>query len=259
MKNTILFSIVILTIIVSSCVKKDFDTPPEMQYSDDIGVNITIADLKARLVGSSALIDTALIIKGTVISNDELGNFYKELIIQDSTGGIVINIDSYSLKRYFPPGQLVYLKCEGLYLSKDRAGVELGMKADYNLGRIPIGNFFDYFVKGNGGEELTPRTMLISEIPDTLFSTLVKFENVQFIETDLNDTYAEENNSANRTIEDCNGNTIILRTSSYSDFALDSIPQGNGSITAVLNVYDGVEQLFIRSTEDVDMTGERCE
>ncbi len=255
----ILLQIIFFITIFSSCTEKDFDAPLMMQYGEDIGTNITISDLKAKLVGSSTLIDSNLIIKGTVVSSDMFGSFYKELIIQDSTGGIVINIDNKNLNRYFPPGQLVYVKCNGLYISKDRAAFELGTKADYNRGRIPIELTEEHLIKGNGGKKIVPRTLTIDEIPDTLFNTIIKLNNVQFIESDLNDTYAEEDNSANRTIEDCEGNTIILRTSNYASFALDSIPKGKGSIIAVLNIYNGIEQLFISSTEDVDMTEERCQ
>ena len=84
------FSTLLLSIIIfSSCVDHEFDEPPVKVYEDpNIEVTNTIADVKALHVpGIPKEIEDDMVIKGTVISYDEPGNFYKKLVIQDETGG----------------------------------------------------------------------------------------------------------------------------------------------------------------------------
>ena len=59
-------------------------------------------------------------------------------------------------------------------------------------------------------------------------------------------------------LEDCDGNTIIIRTSGYANFASDTLPEGNGSLIAIASVYNGEAQLVIRSINEVQLTGNRC-
>ena len=78
-------------ISLSSC-KKDFDNPPA--YVDPgVVANTSIATLKAlHVAGGYEQITGDLIISGTVIADDKGGNLYKEIYIQDATGGIAIEI-----------------------------------------------------------------------------------------------------------------------------------------------------------------------
>ncbi|MFW6351032.1 MAG: DUF6359 domain-containing protein, partial [Bacteroidota bacterium] len=86
----------------------------------------------------------------------------------------------------------------------------------------------------------------------------VILNNVQFTENQLGNTFAEPNQTTNRTLTDCQGNTIIVRTSSFADFAGFTLPEGNGSITGVLTKFLNDYQLIINEYEDIDLNGERC-
>ena len=91
-------------------------------------------------------------------------------------------------------------------------------------------------------------------------STLVKLDNVQFTSSEVGLPFADAPNrrSLNRTLEDCEGNSIIVRSSGYADFAETLLPEGKGSLVAVYSVFGTTPQLYIRDTYDVSMTGERC-
>ncbi|MCB0578630.1 MAG: hypothetical protein KDD10_04900, partial [Phaeodactylibacter sp.] len=91
-------------------------------------------------------------------------------------------------------------------------------------------------------------------------STLVKLENVEFLFSETGLTFADVvgQQTLNRTIQDCDGNTIIVRTSGFATFAGDTIPSGNGSIVAVYSVFRNDQQLFIRERADIQMEGVRC-
>ena len=100
--------------ITLSCNKK-FDEPPPYT-APDLTPTLTIAQLKAmHIPGSSETITTDDIIEGVVTANDSSGNFYKQIIIQDSTAGIAINIDDYNLYTAYPVGRNVFIKFKRLY------------------------------------------------------------------------------------------------------------------------------------------------
>ena len=71
-------------------------------------------------------------IKGQVISDDREGNVYRELYIQDATGGIDVKIGKSSLSSEFTRGQWVYVKCEGLTLGAYNGMPQLGLEKDQN-------------------------------------------------------------------------------------------------------------------------------
>ena len=79
--------------------------------------NITIADLCAMYETNNPWnIDQNLIIAGRVTTNDQPGNFYKSLYIQDETGGIEIKLGKNGLYNNYRPGQMLYVRCFGLTL-----------------------------------------------------------------------------------------------------------------------------------------------
>ena len=53
----------------------------------------TVADVKKLFTGSNYLIPDNIYIKGKVTANDETGNLYRYIYIEDATGGIRININ----------------------------------------------------------------------------------------------------------------------------------------------------------------------
>ena len=69
-------------------------------------------------------------IKGQVISSDKTGNIYRELYIQDATGGIDLKLGKSSLYSEFTPGQWVYVYCDGLTLGAYNGMPQLGLEAD---------------------------------------------------------------------------------------------------------------------------------
>ncbi|MEZ5198727.1 MAG: DUF5689 domain-containing protein [Bacteroidales bacterium] len=52
----------------------------------------------------------------SVVANDESGNYYKTVVIQDDDGGIELKINDYDLYQTYPEGMEIYIKCKDLYL-----------------------------------------------------------------------------------------------------------------------------------------------
>jgi len=110
-----------------------------------------------------------------------------------------------------------------------------------------------------GGTPINGMTVTLDNLvnADSLIGSYIKIENVQF--EDPEQTYvASGEHYAERTIVDCSGNSIILSTSEYVDFKNDSLPDGNGTISAILSKFSGDYQLRINSGSNVDFNNTRC-
>ncbi|MBO4672001.1 MAG: hypothetical protein J5640_09230 [Bacteroidales bacterium] len=94
------------------------------------GTFTSIKDLKAMYKDGGVAIKTNTWIKGQVISSDVNGNIYRELYIQDETGGIDVKIGKSSLYSEFTLGQWVYVNCSNLTLGAYNGMPQLGLEAD---------------------------------------------------------------------------------------------------------------------------------
>ena len=268
-------------LVLTSCVKEEYDTPPIGGVDPDLEVTHTIKELKEMHVFDSfEKIEDDIIISGIVISDDRAGNFFRVLYLQDETAGIEIRIDETDLHNLYPVGRRVFVKCRNLWLGDfanvTQLGLDLDIEVDPQTGaqeingiaRIPGVLLDDFLFPGSIGNTVVAKEMTISEInnlaPQELLidhvSSLVTVTDVEFGLGDLCLTYADavNNTSANRDLLDCSSQELLLRSSGFASFAGDAIPAGNGSITGILGVFVDDIQLLIRNTDDVNMNGERC-
>ncbi|NOZ34905.1 MAG: hypothetical protein GXO80_06370 [Chlorobi bacterium] len=249
-----------LILLLSACVKNDFTKPAKAVYNPNIKATTTIQELKNLNTNELTLIDTNVIIKGTVIANDKSGNLYKSIFIQDSTAGIQISLDAYNLCNKYHTGDLIYVKCNGLYIGKYGGQIQLGADYEGSVGRIAEPLIDSYLIKSDGGIPIVPKTINLSAVNGSFVNELVQLKNVQFKRYSVGDTYGDIvlKEDKDSYVEDCDGNSMIIRTSGYADFASDIIPEGNGNMTAVLTKYNSTYQLIIRNIREVNMTSERC-
>lgn len=253
---------------ISISCNKTFDEPPVFQ-EPNVTVNCTIKELKSlHTKGAVEKIVDDKIISGIVVADDKTGNFYKSLVIQDTTGGITLRLDGTGLYTTYPVGRRLYIKLKDLYLGDYNGLVQLGGGIDENdpnnteLAALASGLFDQYILKGSLNNPIIPKIVsfssLTTQMLDTLQSTLIQLENFEFKVADTAKNYAVTNQTTNFTIVNCSGNSIILRNSGYASFAEVNLPNNNGAITAIYSIYGSTKQLLIRDTMDVQFTGVRC-
>ncbi len=242
-----------------SCVNLEFDEPPVADLPKLQG-NITIAELKAlNPVGSGEKqLTDSLFIEGIVTADDESGNWYKQLVIEDETGGIVLRLNSVGLYNIYPIGRKVFVNCKGLWLGDYQGLPQINGAPDSAIAELLIPR---HVFGGARDQALVPKAVSIADFSPSLVGSLIRLDDVQFSVTDTSRTYADAVNrrSENRTLEDCEGNSVIVRTSGFADFAPFSVANGRGSLTAVLSIFQGTYQLILRDERDVQMNGPRCE
>lgn len=264
-----IFYLLVVTLIVASC-SRDYETPPfsEPVY-DGASPNITISEFRAKYASattSATAIDSGLILKATVVGNDIGGNIYKNVYIEDETGGMVIGVDQSSISSTYQLGQQIYLNMDGLSVLTYGGELEIGYP-ETTSNRVP----WDVFTANaslDGWPDTTrfePKVVSISDLDgnsSTLMNTLIELDSVYF-ENGGAGQYAVTtgtSTSVNQTLYDKDGNSIAVRTSIYADFAADSLPKGYGKVVGVLGRYNGTWQLMLRNVTDVtDFDGSEIE
>ena len=270
-KVSLIIAVVLLAF--TSCVKKDYDNPPSTNVDPDISANKTIASLKtlANSNGTLVMLSDNIIISGIINSDDQSGNIYKQIIFQDSTAGISINVDMSNLYTLFPKGRKIFVKCKGLYIAYVKGVVQLGVLDNSGtqpaLGRIPQGLLDQYILRGVWGQPVIAKVVPLASVKNynRLYENeLITLNDVEFAAADSGKPYADAllQNSLIRYVEDCSGNRIEVYTSGYATFATTLTPGRKGSITAVYIGYQGfgnpIPELIIDKLKDIQMDRPRC-
>ncbi len=247
-----LLGLILMTAGLLSC-ERDYEAPPltEPAYTG-AEANITIAKLKSLYenITDPTLIDVDYIIKATVTANDISGNIYKQLYIQDETGGINMGVDQNSIYTEFRVGQEIYVHLKGLYMVVYGEQLQIGYD-ETNANRIPweIFNFYAFKNKWPQADNVVPSVITLSQLDQSIVNTLVKLENVYFVDGGKL-PFSESDATTNRILKDGNGNSIIVRNSNYADFAATLLPEGGGTIVAILSKYRADWQLYLRTVDD---------
>lgn len=253
-----------LTGLLTSCIQDNFDNPPTNGVDPDITPTITIADLKAMYTGTAIQLDDSLVIMGIVVADDKSGNFYKSIVIQDSTAGILIRMDNTGLFGSYPVGRKLFIKLGGLWMGDYGGLIQLGgantVGTTDGVDPIPAVLFDQYILKGTLNNTVDPIDVDITSLNNSHQNMLIRLSGVQFIPDDTAETFADAilQQTVNLYIKDCNDNQIIVRTSGYADFAGTVVPSGNGEFVCIYSIYNSDQQLIIRNPSDLKMNDPRC-
>ncbi len=245
---------------------KNFDQPPF--YSGvDAKATISIRQLRdSHIPGNFEKFTDDQIITGVVVANDASDNFYKSIVIQDSTAGITIRLDGFGLAADYPLGKRLFIRLNGLWLGEYGGMLQLGGAIDQSnpifpeLIPIPSPLFSKVLLMGNMEKMPTSILVRFEQLKDTMQSRLITIDSVEFTASDTAKTFGDIINKAtvSHTIRICNSGTMYLRTSGFASFAAIKTPRGNGKITGIYSVFGSQKQLMIRDTSDIAMNKLRC-
>lgn len=266
MKKLLFF--LISSFVLFSCVKQEFDDPPAEGNSAGLTANKTIKDLKAihKTPGAFDKVTEDWIIEGIVVADDASGNYYKTIVVQDATGGIDVKLDATGLYNDFPIGRKIFIKCKDLVVSDYNGLTQLGGGTfKNNSGQDQLAGIEQLLIpsfifKGEVGQKVTPKEVKIAELNSDMLSTLVTLKDVQFADDSRGLAYADaaKKLTLNRNVVDCDGISIVLRTSGYASFANEKTPELKGTITGVYTVFGTTKQFYIRDVNDVKMNDPLC-
>lgn len=275
MKTRYMFlAIAITSMGLAACMDKDWEAP---QFDEPLYGNnsimkeegdkvITIGELKEKY--SSLINDSTDGVKEitddwqlqvVVNGNDEGGNLYKQISVQDPTGAIIVGINGSNLYPYMPVGQQLLINLKGLHIGGYRKQAQIGaLYKGSSIGRMDTDVWEQHVRLLKKGEiEAKVDTVDFDENADKfiLSGRIVKLSGVT-ISGEGTQVLAPEDgsvtlssNCANRLI---NGkSSLVLRTSSYSKFANRAIPKGKADVYGVCTRYNNTWQILMRTESDL--------
>jgi len=269
MKNKYTTLVALSTLLMTTCCcmscfkKAAYAVPIQDQWSDSL---ISIKQLKRlHQMGEVEPIRHEWMIQAVVVANDEYDNWYKSIVVQDSTGGIMLLLDGQNLFQDYPIGTLIRLRLKDLLLSDYRRMIQLVGAVDSSSGSlvtggIPVPLFKQHLQILQDNYPVIPIQVQFKNLHDSLQGRLIQLSAIEFSAADTAQTFADKKNKqgASRALKFCTGGTIYLRTSGYADFAGVQVPNGNGSILGVYSVFNSEKQLLIRHPDDILFTKSRC-
>lgn len=258
---------------------------------------ISIDELKTKygitkdMINDTVRIDDGIQIKGVVTGNDAEGNIYNEIALQDETGGILVCIAQGGLCGQMQVGQEVLIDLGGLYIGAYRSQPQIGVpytstsasgaKSTYpsRIARAEWQTRFKLIGKPDAtklvAKEFDYESLKGNETELYKYAgCLVKATGVGFAKADGKTTYAPKSEGASTgygvmrafknmsTGKDYTTNEFGVRTSCYSDFAAEKLPEGKLTVTGILTCYKSqtkykaTAQILMRQQSDVQQMGE---
>lgn len=280
MKAKYIFLTFVSAMMLTACMDGEWEAPDMTNpaYGNnaitvDASKQVTIGELKttyASVIAGSGFerITDDKQLQCTVIGNDIGGNIYKQIIVQDATGALVVGINGTGLFPFLSVGQQILIDLKDLCIGGYGEQPQLGDEYNGSIGRMSTEKWQQHV-------KILP-THDISQI-DTIdfFSVakndidrycghLVRLKDVQIGDADGTTTLAPEyksgttltyNGSTNgyvhHTLNGESMNSLLLRTSTYADFAALVIPQKPVTLYGIATRYRSTWQILIRAEEDI--------
>ena len=211
---------------------------------------------------------------GYVVSTDEGGNFFEEIVIQDKpenpTIGIKLLIDVNPLFVRYEAGRKVYIKLNGLSSGITNGVLTLGALNGNEVDKIPSGSETDFILRSSVKETIVPLPLAFADFADDKTNLFVQLQDVQFNRNQATGdsplSYASEASDefdGERTLESCtSASSVIFSTSTFADFKGLTLPSGRGSMAAILtkNFFGDNFNVSVNTPEDVNLDNpERCD
>lgn len=280
--------------LATSCMDDDWNDPTgevapygNNDIVEDDAKMISIKELKAKtvdLIPSSQANDTVRItedwqLKVRVTGNDIQGNIYNQIAVQDESGeGLLICIQKGGLFGFLPVGQEILVNLKGLYIGIYGNNVQIGVPYTNTSGRtfpsrMNINVWNDHFkiLGAADASKVVPEKFDVSKLKDVAYvkshrGKLMTLENVEMDKADGKLAWAPEadkdaGNGVSRTVK-IGGKAqklMVVRSSTYADFAAKAMPTGKVNLTGIFTVYATnpskygyTWQILLRSDSDIE-------
>lgn len=278
-KQLYIIALIAGTFALASCQDKDWEVPESIMSQPPYGNNtlvagatITIAELHSKY--SSAIsndsykeITDDLWLRCVVTGNDFGGNIYKQISVQDETGGIIIGINGSDQGAFMPVGQKLLISLKNLYIGGYGTQAQIGGLYNGGLGRMDLSTWKQHvrLIMDNTNEAIAFGTMKVDTIDFDANKTMaqqsgrvVRLTNVTIggegtpILAPDDGSVQLTSNCANRTLSGGNaGSKCVLRTSTYADFKGVALPKEKVDLYGIATIYRGTWQILARTQSDL--------
>ena len=241
MKNRLLTTSLLLLaamgMLFASC-KKEYPQPPIQNLPE--GTVYTIAEIIDMEPGTVFNEDAS--VYGIVTADEQSGNLYKAAYIQDRASGAAIQLYLNAVSGVRIGDSI------RVYLKDVTFDMYHGLPQLSNFG--PDGHII---ILANNRPIPPALTTLSDVLSGQYLAGLVRLEGVSFVEQE--GTFAPSTGYGEHYIQDAFGNTAMVRTSNYANFAANPLPKGTGNLVAIASVYNTTWQLTLRSYYELEFDG----
>ena len=258
-----------------SCMDNGWDVPGTdgSEYGNQAVTEtnvVTISQLKKQYSGiissgNFTQFTTPTQIKGVVTGNDIQGNIYNQIAIEDGTGSIIICIAQGGLFGQLQVGREILVELQDLYIGSYGQQPEIGTPYTNKNGRSYVSRMpralWQSHYKMLDLKSVSPMEFDLSKLTNSEYikencGKLMTVKGVKFQGANGTKVFAADKdkdaaNSVNRSLQGVSSNYMVVRTSTYADFANKPLPQGTVDITGIFTRYNNTWQILIREISDV--------
>ena len=277
-KHLYILTLLTGTFLMVSCQDGNWDVPEGIPYGNNdlqAGTTVTIAELQstyANVISSDNYkqITEDLWLRCVVNGNDFGDNIYKQISVQDETGGIIIGINGSDQGAFMPVGQKLLISLKNLYIGGYGNMAQIGGLYNGSLGRMELTEWKQHvrLIMDNTSEAAAFGSMKVDTIDFDASKTMaqqagrvVRLSGVT-IARDGTPIIAPDDgsvslvsNCVNRTLSGGNaGSKCVLRTSTYAAFKGVAIPTTPVELYGIATIYRGTWQILARTQSDLAWT-----
>ena len=234
---------------------------------------ITIAQLKSHPTYKDAiansgvqLVNEDLKLRLTVTGNDLGGNLYKQFAAEDATGAVIIAVNQGGICGYLAEGQEIIVDLQGLYVGGYGKQFQIGAPyKETQVGRMNKDIWNSHFRIMGQPKAVSP--VDFDDVKGDIEANagrLVVLKNVTFTNANgsvtLADTIYGSKSGGNYYAQKIDGyNNVIVRTSTYADFAQKKLPYNTETnqkvpctIVGIATRFNNDWQIMIRKSDDIN-------
>lgn len=230
--------ILLLPLVAVGCGYDSF-RPYEPCESQPLVPNAPVSVVVGCVEQSGGRVPEGVVVEAQVVANDVAGNFYRTIVLQDASGAVELNVGLYDLHNSFPLGATVRVAMGGLECCTYNGVVQVGRtRYDYNPTQVePLGlrKIVDELTEVVAtGDDVVAESCDFDELNETLCGRLVSIEGVRYVGQEAEWGTVQYGSTANRLFLTLQGDSLVVATSRYADFAEEIIPSCEGRLQGIL-------------------------
>lgn len=292
-QTIIVLFVISLSVFFTACVEdNDFTVPQNLGVEENLNLNALLDSIQNNQVELKSIKDlkslynsgndpvkivSDIVIKGYVVSSDAKGNYFREFYMQDApenpTAGIKIAINLTNSYNKFNFGRELYIRLKNLYVGETNSGdgvISIGGKIKLTdiseIESITSNQIENHLFRSITTETIVPKVLTLGGLDNVSnIGTFVRIENAFFSSDLKGKTFVDpiEDFDTKRKIESCQGPSFVssfVETSSFASFANNALPEGGGTINAIVSRDFGGDftVLVLNSSDDVSMNDTKC-
>ena len=198
------------------------------------------------------------------------GNIYNQVFIDDGTSAFIICIAQGGIYGYLPVGQEILVDLKGLYIGAYGQQGEIGTPYTSASGSTYVSRMSRFIWNEHFKllGKVEPSSVTPIEFDKNLLTNanyiaancgrLMTIRDVELQAADGKAVFAPDDgsvpltaNCANRNFKGISSRQLVLRTSTYADFAGNVMPTGKVDVTGIFTRFRNTWQILMRTESDI--------